>query len=184
MLYRPKVMAAHRAAWILYKGEIPAGIFVCHTCDNRRCCNPAHLFLGTQKDNLQDMKRKGRSHMPPKERRDRMAERFAIPFRLIDPHGVLHEVEETSSKFCTANMDCVRAGIWQIRHGIFPQYKGWRIAPKARHLLRGCLRNLVVDAQWMFLCLRDMHGASQRIEIAGVQSKRGRRKSRDIERRG
>lgn len=51
---------AHRIAWILTYGPIPEGLFICHKCDNRLCVRPDHLFAGTQKDNLQDMKRKGR----------------------------------------------------------------------------------------------------------------------------
>lgn len=50
----------HRVAWELERGPIPDGVVVCHHCDNPGCCNPEHLFLGTQAENLLDMRRKGR----------------------------------------------------------------------------------------------------------------------------
>lgn len=52
--------AAHRLAWMLVNGPIPDGKYVLHRCDNPPCCNPAHLFLGTLRDNTQDMLAKGR----------------------------------------------------------------------------------------------------------------------------
>ena len=53
---------AHRISWKLANGPIPDGMFICHHCDNPPCVNPAHLFLGTQKDNIQDMFSKNRQN--------------------------------------------------------------------------------------------------------------------------
>jgi hypothetical protein len=57
-----KIIRAHRFSWLLYFGEIPIRMLVCHKCDNPKCVNPEHLFLGTNKDNTNDMIQKGRGN--------------------------------------------------------------------------------------------------------------------------
>lgn len=66
----PKVkhVMAHRASYMLYVGVIPDGMMICHHCDNRKCVNPKHLFVGSAKDNTHDMMSKGRMKYPFQEK--------------------------------------------------------------------------------------------------------------------
>ena len=56
-----KTRTASRAAYLMFVGQIGAGLCVCHRCDERSCVSPAHLFLGSELDNVRDRVRKGRS---------------------------------------------------------------------------------------------------------------------------
>jgi hypothetical protein len=59
MYYRSKCWVTHRLAYHLFKGPIPKGLGVCHSCDNKACCNPDHLWLGDRTANMRDLQAKG-----------------------------------------------------------------------------------------------------------------------------
>ncbi len=59
--WRGRHVQAHRFAYALWKGEIPDGLWILHSCDQRPCCNPDHLRAGTAKENTQDMHERGRA---------------------------------------------------------------------------------------------------------------------------
>ena len=65
---------AHRASFMLYKGEIPDGLHVLHTCDVRNCVNPDHLFLGTNLDNIKDKVLKNRTYRGENHYRSKLTE--------------------------------------------------------------------------------------------------------------
>ncbi len=59
-------LIAHRVAYVLTHGDVPMGTMVCHACDNPACCNPRHLWAGTQGDNVRDCVAKGRNAYAPR----------------------------------------------------------------------------------------------------------------------
>lgn len=103
-----RTASAHRSAYAEAFGPIPEGIAVCHRCDVPACVNPGHLFLGTQKENVEDMARKGR-HGKARIRAEQAAE---IKRRLRD--GETH-------RSIAADFDLDRSTVTQIS-----QNRTWR----------------------------------------------------------
>jgi hypothetical protein len=102
-----RVVKAHRLAWALTHGAVPPDLQVCHTCDNKKCVNPAHLFLGTGLDNMRDARSKGRMvirRVAPKLTREQAIE-------ILAANGSQREVGERFGVSSTI--------VFRIRHGTY-----------------------------------------------------------------
>jgi hypothetical protein len=90
LTYLQQKYTAHRLSWELHRGPIPDDLCVLHHCDNRRCVNPDHLFLGTRTENLEDMTAKGRRVRGEKHGRAKLTEAEVIEIRASkDPQRVI-----------------------------------------------------------------------------------------------
>lgn len=102
---------AHRVSWELHYGQIPQGMNVLHSCDNRPCVRPDHLFIGAQVDNIRDMMDKGRDKHCPGESNGRAK---LTDEKVIEIIGLLkagHKHQTIADRF-----GCSEPSIWQIAH--------------------------------------------------------------------
>lgn len=86
--YRQKPMRSHQLSWTVFKGKIPNKMFVCHSCDNRQCCNPDHLFLGTHRHNTDDMVSKGRQAKGEKKPNTTLTDENVLEIRRLYTVGL------------------------------------------------------------------------------------------------
>lgn len=89
--FHQRMIDAHRLAWELAVGPIPAGLSVLHRCDVRICVRPSHLFLGTQADNMRDMAAKGRGCPGEKNGFSRVTESQVLAIRTLWAGGRLSQ---------------------------------------------------------------------------------------------
>lgn len=107
---------AHRAAWEVFKGPIPAGLHVLHTCDNRPCCNPGHLFLGQDRENVDDKVAKRRHNFGEGVPQARLTNDQARQIR--DAKGKLHRELATEFGVSLTTISNIRSGkAWKLALG-------------------------------------------------------------------
>lgn len=95
--HRSFTVAAHRYAWERQNGPIPAGMFIMHRCDNRRCVRVDHLSLGTPAENSSDMVRKGRSASGERHSQAILTEPLVRAIRFMRRAGLSYAVIATAA---------------------------------------------------------------------------------------
>lgn len=113
-----KIMLAHRYSFLLAHGEIPEGKFVCHSCDNPACVNPAHLWAGTQADNVADMINKGREGkydrtIVPQKPNQKITKEQAARIKMLAWSGVNQDEIAAMFGVCQASVSGIKLGkLW------------------------------------------------------------------------
>ena len=109
-----KTVQASRVAFSLHKGNIPEGLQVCHTCDNRLCVNPDHLFLGTASDNAKDKADKGRSVKGESNHHAKLKEHEVLEIKKLLKEGYKHrEIAEVFNVSRMAISDINNSRSWK-----------------------------------------------------------------------
>ena len=115
--YNGKCERAHRVSWQIHHGDIPDGLFVLHSCDNTKCVNPEHLWLGNNQDNAIDMCNKGRhcDNSGENQGRSKLTREYVEVIRSIYSDGRI-TMKELAKDF----------GVSQGSISLIVNYKIWR----------------------------------------------------------
>lgn len=105
-------LSVPRASWIIFKGDIPSNMIICHNCpngDNPQCCNPDHMFLGTSRENTRDMMKKKRvfDFVGEKNNMAILKKNMVLKMRKLKNLG--WSVKEISEKFNIKYYTCLDA---------------------------------------------------------------------------
>ncbi len=102
-----KIRGAHRFAYVLKYGEIKDGFFICHRCDTPSCVNPEHLFMGTNKDNVNDCIAKGRNSKGEYHHNSKLNKLSVMEIRRMSNDGVSHRNIAKKYGVSYSAIDCV-----------------------------------------------------------------------------
>lgn len=116
--FKGRKCGAHRVSYQIFNGDIQAGLSVLHRCDNRKCVNPDHLFLGTQAENMADMVAKGRSA-------DQRGEK--APWAKLTKKSVLEIIRQASARTMSQRKIAVMFGISQAQVSQILNRKRWSV---------------------------------------------------------
>lgn len=108
------VCKAHRASWLIHRGEIPKGISVLHKCDNKPCTNPDHLFLGTTLENSRDLVYKDKQLKGSKNGIAKLNENEVKEIKIALQNGV-------TGTYLGKKYGVTKTTIWKIKH-----QKNWK----------------------------------------------------------
>lgn len=116
-----RTVSAHRYSYEVFCGPIPKGMEICHSCDNRACVNPDHLFVGTRQDNIDDREAKGRNNPPigVAHPHAKLSEQSVMQARLLRDQGMSYRALASKFGVCRKTITKACTGVtWRHLPGL------------------------------------------------------------------